>query len=149
MAALLCAATFLLKLLVPTGYMIDNTSGHVSIIVCSGFGPATGMTDMPGMHDDMPDHSKSQKQGKAEMPCTFSGLSAALLLAQSDFLIQPHFRGSSVTSTTSLERIVIGTERRPFAVMLTDRTCSGLSAVRVRIFESWAAFSRSGMPISI
>jgi hypothetical protein len=79
LAALLCAATLLLKLLVPTGYMIDSTSGHVSIIVCSGFGPATVMTDMPGMHGDMSNHGKSQKQGKAEMPCAFSGLSAAML----------------------------------------------------------------------
>lgn len=76
---LLCAATLLLKLLVPTGYMIDNTSGHLSITICSGIGPATAMMDMPGMHGDMPDHGKSKDHGKAEMPCAFSGLSAAML----------------------------------------------------------------------
>lgn len=79
LAALLCAATLLLKLLVPTGYMIDNTSGHVSITICSGFGPATTtMMDMPGMHGDMPDHGQPKAHGKAEMPCAFSGLSAAM-----------------------------------------------------------------------
>jgi hypothetical protein len=78
LAVLLCAAALLLKLLVPTGYMIDNTSGQISITLCSGFGPAPMATDMPGMHGDMPDHGKSSDHGKAEMPCAFSSLSAAM-----------------------------------------------------------------------
>ena len=78
MAVLICAATLLLKLLVPTGYMIDNASGQIAITLCSGFGPATMTMDMPDMHGDMPDHSKSKDHGKAEMPCAFSGLSAAM-----------------------------------------------------------------------
>lgn len=79
LAVLLCVATLLLKLLVPTGYMIDNTSGHLAITICSGFGPATTMMmDMPGMHGDMPDHDQPKDHGKAEMPCAFSGLSAAM-----------------------------------------------------------------------
>ncbi len=78
-AVLLCAATLLLKLLVPTGYMIDNDHGRMTVTICSGFGPATMTMDMPGMHGDMPDHGKSKDHGKAEMPCAFSGLSAAML----------------------------------------------------------------------
>ena len=35
--------------------------------------------DMPGMNGDGPGHGKSQDHGKAEMPCAFSGLSAASL----------------------------------------------------------------------
>ncbi|PCG14286.1 MULTISPECIES: DUF2946 family protein [Sphingomonas] len=78
-AVLLCAATLLLKLLVPTGYMIDNASGRMTVTICSGFGPAAMSMDMPGMHGDMPDHGNSKDHGKAEMPCAFSGLSAAML----------------------------------------------------------------------
>ncbi|WP_394652671.1 DUF2946 family protein [uncultured Sphingomonas sp.] len=78
-AVLLCAATLLLKLLVPTGYMIDNGSGRMTVTICSGYGPATMTMDMPGMHGDMPDDGKSKDHGKAEMPCAFSGLSAAML----------------------------------------------------------------------
>ena len=79
-AVLLCAATLLLKLLVPTGYMIDNDHGRMTITICSGLGPATTMMmAMPGMHGDMPDHGKSKDHGKAEMPCAFSGLSATML----------------------------------------------------------------------
>jgi hypothetical protein len=78
LAVLLCAATLLLKLLVPTGYMIDNASGHFAITICSGFGPLTKTMDMPGMHGDMPDQGNPKDQGKAEMPCAFSGLSAAM-----------------------------------------------------------------------
>ena len=86
---LLCAATLLLKLLVPTGYMVGSENGHVAIELCSGVvtapiaGPMAGpMTAaMPGMLGDMPSHGKSQNHGKMEMPCAFAGLSAASLRA--------------------------------------------------------------------
>ena len=71
---LICAATLLLKVLVPTGYMVDSDHGRVAVVICSGTQPATTMT---GMHGDMPDHGKRKDHGKAEMPCAFSGLSAA------------------------------------------------------------------------
>ncbi|MEG3123409.1 DUF2946 family protein [Sphingomonas sp. GB1N7] len=78
LAVLICAATLLLKLLVPTGYMIDNDHGRIAITICSGTTPATMMMGMPGMHGDLADHGKSKDHGKAEMPCAFSGLSAAM-----------------------------------------------------------------------
>lgn len=79
LAVLICAATLLLKLLVPTGYMIDSDHGRITITICSGTAPRTMTMEMPGMHGDMPDHGKSKDHGKAEMPCAFSGLSAAML----------------------------------------------------------------------
>ncbi|NTS66329.1 hypothetical protein HRV97_14305 [Sphingomonas sp. HHU CXW] len=86
-AVLICAAALLLKLLVPTGYMIQSSHGHLTITVCSGSVPATAATEMPGMDRSMLDHGKDhgkndhgkQDHGKAEMPCAFSGLSAAAL----------------------------------------------------------------------
>ncbi|TVV76228.1 DUF2946 family protein [Sphingomonas solaris] len=79
LAVLFCAVTLLLKLLVPTGYMIDNDHGRLTITICSGTAPRTMTMDMPGMHGDMTDHGQSKDHGKAEMPCAFAGLSAALL----------------------------------------------------------------------
>jgi hypothetical protein len=79
---LICAAALLLKLLVPTGYMIESSHGRLTITVCSGSVPATAATEMPGMDRSMPDHGKDHGKndhGKAEMPCAFSGLSAAAL----------------------------------------------------------------------
>lgn len=76
LAVLLCVATLALKLLVPTGFMIGSQHGRITIELCSGVQPPT--TAMAGMHGDMPDHGK-QDHGKAEMPCAFSGLSAASL----------------------------------------------------------------------
>ncbi|WP_254606465.1 hypothetical protein [Sphingomonas bacterium] len=73
---LLCAATLLLKLLVPTGYMIASDHGRVAITLCSGVA-ADSMT-MPGIHGSMPDHG-GKDHSKAEMPCAFSALSAASL----------------------------------------------------------------------
>lgn len=78
LAVLICAAALLLKLLVPTGYMIDSDHGHIAITICSGMAPVTTTIDMPGMHGEMPDHDKFKNHGKAEMPCPFSGLSAAV-----------------------------------------------------------------------
>ena len=79
LAAILCAATLLLKLVVPTGYMIDSVPGGIAITICSGTAPATMAMDMPGMHGDMPDHGKGKDHVRAEMPCAFAGLSAAAL----------------------------------------------------------------------
>lgn len=83
LAVLICVAALLLKLLVPTGYMIDSDHGRITITICSGTGPATMTMEMPGMHGDtaghVADHGKSKDHGKAEMPCAFSGLSAASL----------------------------------------------------------------------
>ena len=75
---LICAATLLLKLLVPTGYMIDSDHGRITITICAGIVPAVMTMEMPGMRDGMPGHGKSKDHGKAEMPCAFSGLSAAM-----------------------------------------------------------------------
>ncbi len=81
LAILICAATLLLKLLVPGGYMIDRASGHFTITICPGIATPAAAAAMPGMHGDMPDHGKTDDRGKADMPCAFSGLSAAALSA--------------------------------------------------------------------
>ena len=78
-AVLICAATLLLKLLVPTGYMIGTEHGRVTIELCSGVASQPMAMEMPGMQGDMLDHGKSKDHGKAEMPCAFSGLSATSL----------------------------------------------------------------------
>ncbi|WP_294288240.1 DUF2946 family protein [uncultured Sphingomonas sp.] len=78
LAVLICAAALMLKLLVPTGYMIDDSHGRIVVTICSGTGPATITMDMPGMDPSMPDHGEKD-HGKAEMPCAFSGLAAAAL----------------------------------------------------------------------
>jgi hypothetical protein len=75
-AALLCAVTLMIKLVVPTGYMVGSEQGLVTIQVCSGVMSEPMAMVMPGMHGDMPDHGKKD-HGKAEIPCAFAGLSAA------------------------------------------------------------------------
>jgi len=78
---LLCAATLLVKLLVPTGFMIGGEHGRITIELCSGVVAQPMTMAMPDMHGDMPDYGKSKDHGKAEMPCAFSSLSAASLAA--------------------------------------------------------------------
>ncbi|WP_277969108.1 DUF2946 family protein [Sphingomonas echinoides] len=79
LAMLICAATLLLKLLVPTGYMITVDHGRVVMTLCSGIMPAAMPMDMPGMHADAGDHDTSRDHGKTEMPCAFAGFSSAVL----------------------------------------------------------------------
>ena len=84
LAVLICAAALLLKLLVPTGYMIDSSHGHLTVTICSGTTARTMTMAMPGMHGDMADdgetegHGETGDHGEREMPCAFSGLSAAM-----------------------------------------------------------------------
>lgn len=78
-AALICTVALLLKLLVPTGYMIAGDHGRVAITICSGMTSTAMAIDMPGMHDDAADHRTSKESGKAEMPCGFASLSAAII----------------------------------------------------------------------
>ena len=79
LAVLICAVTLLMKLLVPTGYMIDSNHGRLAITICSGTAPTAMAMNMSRMHGDIADHGKSKDHGKAEMPCAFSGLLAAAL----------------------------------------------------------------------
>lgn len=93
LALLILGAALLLKLLVPTGYMIDASGGQLSVIVCPGVvpqaaSPAAGAVmhgAMAGHHQAMADHEApghhdgSGQHGQVEMPCAFAGLSAATL----------------------------------------------------------------------
>lgn len=76
----------MLKILVPTGYMVAPDHGRFSVMICSGMTPPAEAMAMPGMdhamaamHSDAPDPGKSKDHGKPEMPCAFAGLSAQVL----------------------------------------------------------------------
>jgi hypothetical protein len=94
LAAWLIAAALLMKVLVPTGYMVSATPGAIAIELCSGYGPvlvAPPTTDGMGHRHH---HPKSGKETK-EPPCAFSALSAPslsggdpiLLLAAIPFIV--------------------------------------------------------------
>ena len=95
LAMLLCLAALLMKFVVPTGYMIGEAQGRWAIILCPATAPvadvlshdtAPAMTMAHAMgHVAMPDHGRTDhpegQHGRAEMPCAFAGLSAAMLAA--------------------------------------------------------------------
>lgn len=58
--------------------MIQNDHGHLTITICSGTQPRPTTMEMPGMHGDAAAHGNPGDHGKAEMPCAFAGLSAAM-----------------------------------------------------------------------
>lgn len=71
---LLCTAVLLLKLLVPSGYMVDTDHGRPFIGFCSGTGAPMAL---PAVRESIPDPAAPKHHGKAELPCAFAGLSAA------------------------------------------------------------------------
>lgn len=72
----LLALTLLLKMVVPSGFMLGTAGGSVAIELCSGYGPETVSMHGPADHRDHKDGP-----GKTEMPCAFAGLSAPSLAA--------------------------------------------------------------------
>lgn len=76
---LICAAALLLKVLVPTGYMIVPDDGRITVAVCSGFGPQTMEIVIPGMDHATPGSDSSKDGGAGDMPCAFAGLSTQFL----------------------------------------------------------------------
>ncbi len=86
LAALICAAALLIRVIVPTGYMIGTDHGRFSVTICSGITDKTMAMAMPGMSSAMPDHDKNG-HGKAETPCAFAGLAAPALGGTDPILI--------------------------------------------------------------
>lgn len=76
LAGWLIAFAMVMKVLVPSGYMLGTSAGSVLIEPCSGFGPEKMVMAMPGMtgHGD-----KKQGHGKGEQPCAFASLAAPSL----------------------------------------------------------------------
>lgn len=92
----LCAATLILRLLVPTGYMVGSDHGGVAIVACPGVVAEIGVATMPGMHHAMNGQALGQRQGQRDgpaghgpndVPCAFAGLSAAMLGAVDPILL--------------------------------------------------------------
>lgn len=83
LAVLICAAALLMKLVIPTGYMIGSDHGRPSIILCSGIAPMTMAMDTPEMADAMAGHGQGPHDRKdhegAGMPCPYASMSAAML----------------------------------------------------------------------
>ena len=84
LAAWLVALALLMKVLVPTGYMLGTSAGSITVELCSGYGPMKMTMPMPGMAHHQGDKSD---HGKAEQPCAFSGLSAPSLAATDPILL--------------------------------------------------------------
>ena len=72
-AALIIAAALLMRLIVPTGYMLDASHGAITVELCSGTGPMRMVMPGTAHPDGGKDHSK------AEQPCAFAGLAAPAL----------------------------------------------------------------------
>lgn len=104
LAAWLVAASLLMKVLVPTGYMASVSSGSITIELCSSYGPQKMVAAMPGMTH----HPDKKEHGKAESPCAFASLSASSLTAADPlilalafaFIISTVFRGTARRVTT-------------------------------------------------
>lgn len=112
LAVLICAAALLLKLLVPTGYMIASDHGRFSITICSGIATQSTAMAMPGMdhvstmaHGTMQGTGKSTDHGKPEMPCAFAGLSAQVVSAVDVVLLAIALAAVAILALRSVPRV--------------------------------------------
>jgi hypothetical protein len=86
----LCAVTLILRLLVPTGYMIGSDHGHVAIIACPGVTAPVQAAAMPMVHhaaESRPSDHRPSDHGPSDGPCASAGLSAAMLGAVDPVLL--------------------------------------------------------------
>lgn len=82
--ALLLVLALAMKLILPSGLMLaGGDRGTITVQICSGYGPATLTTAMPGASHGA---DKSGHQGK-DMPCAYAALGAPSLAAADPVLL--------------------------------------------------------------
>lgn len=79
------ALAFLMKLVMPSGFMPTVANGQIVISVCSGTGPTTMVMTIPGLKHGKGDGSGDQ--AKPDQPCAFAGLAAPSLAAADSLLL--------------------------------------------------------------
>lgn len=83
MSALLIALILMMKMLVPTGYMVGSAAGSIQIVMCTGAGPMK--MEMPVIGRTDMGHKQGQ-QGK-EISCAFSGISTPAMSAADPLML--------------------------------------------------------------
>lgn len=84
--AFLLAATLLLRLLVPAGFMPIVSSGGMQITLCTGSGPQSAMIDMAGMATGK---SKPDGHPGQDVPCGFAGVAMPGLVGADPLPLAP------------------------------------------------------------
>jgi hypothetical protein len=95
LAAWLIAVTLLMRILVPTGFMLAGTpTGGITFVMCSGYGPVEPVVSKHAMHHGgtaahdaaKPAHEQHDETAK-ELPCAFAGAATASLAAVDPLLL--------------------------------------------------------------
>jgi hypothetical protein len=97
-AAWLIAVALLMRILIPTGYMLAvSAAGTPTFAMCSGYGPMLPVTPTHSMgHGEAGEHAAMQSHGDKpdqqhdaakELPCAFTGIAAASLAATDPLLL--------------------------------------------------------------
>lgn len=78
LTTLICVVAMLLKLLVPSGYMLAADHGRITMAICSGVASSPITISMPMRHDDS---GGKDHHGRDEMPCPYGSLAFPALQA--------------------------------------------------------------------
>jgi hypothetical protein len=95
LAALLIAVALLMRIVIPTGYMlVEAPGGGITFAMCSGYGPVEPVVTEHAMHHGGADAHGASKSGHdkhdeaaKEMPCAFAGAATAALAATDPLLL--------------------------------------------------------------
>jgi hypothetical protein len=95
LAAWMIAAALLMRILIPTGFMLAGApTGGITFVMCSGFGPVEPVVSTHAMHHGGSDAHGPAKpahqqhdEGAKELPCAFAGAATASLAAVDPLLL--------------------------------------------------------------
>jgi len=62
----LAVLALFVQILAPPGFMVGRDGDHLSIVICTGHGPASALSDLTGHPDKSP-------QTRHDAPCVFAG----------------------------------------------------------------------------
>ena len=79
LATLICCAVLALRLLLPSGYMVEAGGSRITISICNGVASAPMSVSLPLKHDG--GTQDSPQQGEHVMPCPYGSLAHAALPA--------------------------------------------------------------------
>ena len=76
--ALVCLAALAMKILVPTGYMVDQDSKSFTVKICNGVGHAEATIEIPFGPKTAGDSQHDAAGDQTEPACSFAGFSQVL-----------------------------------------------------------------------
>ena len=78
----LAVLALIVQALTPPGFMVARQDGHAAIVICTGHGPASSLSDLLG-------HPGNAPQSRHDAPCAFAGLALGAAPPLMSMILRP------------------------------------------------------------